>query len=319
MQNLMVNFLGTWSNTTNYSYLDLGDIILTPVVETGLTPSVTYLGALYVGNNSANPTLGMVPSSDTAWTIVATTESGAAVLATPLTGLVPASGTPTATSTILGAFNNLVYSQTNLPASTLATTLTGLVPASGTPTSASTILGAFNNLVYSQTNMAASTLATPLTGLTVASGTPIAASTILQAMGYLTYKTYATIATASIISIPVNSPLIFTGAVPSTSSNISVVTSTGIITLPVNKTLTVMANLLVSSDAGSMATFTITGSTNAVVSGTVAMSISPNTTNYPITLIATVTTTGGTPTISINSSAVTGTLLSTNIAILING
>lgn len=135
-QNLS-NFQGAWSNTVQYKAF-----AITGSAQLGLRyvaqPSVTYNNGFYIANGSAQPTIGTIPSSDTAWTLVASMGSSVNVLGTALTGLSPASGVPIATSTILQTFNFLSYRSFAF-IKTIAGTVTanGNIPLTGGVLSAS--------------------------------------------------------------------------------------------------------------------------------------------------------------------------------------
>jgi len=100
----------------------------------------------------------------------------ARVLASALTGLSAASGTFTATDTILVAFNKCKYLIDNLGTLVLATTLTGLSSSSGTYTSSDTLLTALNKLKYFLDNYGASIRAEVTLFSDATDGTPVTAA-----------------------------------------------------------------------------------------------------------------------------------------------
>ena len=211
--NQLVSFKGAWSSGTQYTYPTLGNVLLNPDITTDFAPMVTYNGSLYVANGSAVPTLGTAPSSDSAWTNVATSESTTGVLATPLTGYSATSGTISGISTILQAFENVGYALAN-PDNPLSQVLTGFTPTDGTPSSASTILQAIEYL------------STPtyyfLPAFAVASVTAVA---LTIAGGTAAKSANITVATTN-ISLPLNKILLITVQLNVTTSSTSGATFT---------------------------------------------------------------------------------------------
>lgn len=65
--NYIPNFKGTWSNTTQYTYVGLGTTLLNPETTTCFTPMVIYSGVTYIANGTTLA-LGIPPSGSLSWT-----------------------------------------------------------------------------------------------------------------------------------------------------------------------------------------------------------------------------------------------------------
>ena len=135
--NFLLTALTTWSNSVEYKVQAVA--LAAAIGGTYVScPVVTDVGITYYASDPANqPTLGTAPASDDAWLVLGG-ESTAETLATPLTGFVATSGTPTATSTILQSFNNIVY-RTYAEVAGIAVTgiANGVIPFTGSTNASS--------------------------------------------------------------------------------------------------------------------------------------------------------------------------------------
>ena len=98
MPNNVLNFLGEWDSTQNYNPLPFPNLVLIPMI--------IYNNVIYTWNGSAKPTVGLVPSSDSAWTASYTLPSSIYSTIIGITGNVA-----TGAQTINGGTN---YSSSNI-------------------------------------------------------------------------------------------------------------------------------------------------------------------------------------------------------------
>lgn len=229
---------GAWSNTTQYrvAYIPGSAQIGLGYVS---CPSVTYNSVTYVALGPSQPTLGTAPDTDSAWTIIATTETGASVLATPLTGFTATSGTPTATSTVLQAFQNLSYQ-----------TYAYLAGINGAVTAGAITLTGSTNALSSNITVGATSISVPLSKIFKVEAILNVTTAATSGATFTVTATNATVLGAQAISIGASvtgGNLIVTGLVQSTATlapTISITASavTGTVTLNNTSVIQVFAN-----------------------------------------------------------------------------
>jgi len=229
---------GAWNNTTQYKI-----IYNTGAAGIGLTyvscPTVTYNGSLYAAFGNVQPTLGTIPSTDTAWTLLATSESGGDVLSTQLTGFTATSGTPTALSTVLQAFQNLSYQ-----------TYGYIKGINGSLTDGAISLAGVTSALSSNITVGANNVAIPLNKIIKVTAILDITTAVTSGATFTVTATNATILGAQSISVGAsitNGYYILTGLVQSTSTlsptiAITVSSLTGTVTLNNDSVLIVEAN-----------------------------------------------------------------------------
>lgn len=249
----VVSFQGAWDNTATYSVANIQDIANVGLIYVSC-PQVTYNGSIYLANDVSNqPTVGETPDSDDAWTLLATSETGGAVLGTALTGYSFSAGNVSATDTILQAFNKI--------GNVIATPLTGYASTSGNVSASSTILQAIEYLSFKSYLL--------LTGYAVAS---VANGALSFASVSATSKSSDITVSGTTIAIPLNK--IFSNGqiklnVTSAATSGATFTVTGANCTVVSETITVGAsvtaldifiNFTVVSTATASPTISITAS-----------------------------------------------------------